>query len=75
MAHWIESNCLRYNSGNEHYNFYRYLYIPVYKQRTTPYIDFVLNLPNGQMGDKNGQKGKYLTSENCQIGKWSYNRL
>ena len=41
----------------------------VYKHRTTPFIDFILNLQNGQMGDKNGQMGKYLKGENGKIGK------
>ena len=47
-------------------------YIPVYKHKTTPFIDFVSHLQNGQMGVKNGQMGKYLkveNDENGQIGK------
>ena len=44
-------------------------YIPVYKHKTTPFIDFVPHLQNGQMGVKNGQMGKYLNGENGQIGK------
>ena len=47
--------------------------LPVIKK--TPFIDFVLNLQNGQMGDKNGQMGKNLKGENGKISKKRYNRL
>ena len=50
-------------------------YITVYKQRTTPFIDYVLNSQNDQMGDTNGQMDKYLKVENGQIGKQRNNWL
>ena len=38
-------------------------------RRTTPFFDFIFNFKNGQMGDKNGQMGKYPKGENGKIIK------
>ena len=59
-----------WNGRNGHYNVYilsPQSYILVYKQRTTPFIDFILNLQSVQMGDKKGQMGKYLKGANVKI--------